>query len=147
MKTVSNQYIRTMEQRRDFYAVAEITFQDGTKKTLEKKDFALSGNSVTQSAGSTTFPLGMVIPRIATIRLMNDDDRWSEYDFFGAKIFLRTKFDLGNGLIESINTGNFTVVTPESYGTTIEITATDDSYKLTRSIQRAFDTRPRSKQR
>ncbi len=130
MKTVSNQYIRTMEQRRDFYAVAEITFQDGTKKTLEKKDFALSGNSVTQSAGSTTFPLGMVIPRIATIRLMNDDDRWSEYDFFGAKIFLRTKFDLGNGLIESINTGNFTVVTPESYGTTIEITATDDSYKL-----------------
>lgn len=130
MKTVSNQYIRTMEQRRDFYAVAEITFQDGTKKTLEKKDFALSGNSVTQSVGSTTFPLGMVIPRIATIRLMNDDDRWSEYDFFGAKIFLRTKFDLGNSLIESINTGNFTVVTPESYGTTIEITATDDSYKL-----------------
>lgn len=130
MKTVSNQYIRTMEQRRDFYAVAEITFQDGTKKTLEKKDFALSGNSVTQSAGSTTFPLGMVIPRIVTIRLMNDDDRWSEYDFFGAKIFLRTKFDLGNSLIESINTGNFTVVTPESYGTTIEITATDDSYKL-----------------
>lgn len=130
MKTVSNEYIRTMEQRRDFYAVAEITFQDGTVKTLEKKDFTISGNSVVQSAGSTTFPLGVMIPRIATICLMNDDDRWSEYDFFGAKIFLRTKYDLNNGLTETINVGNFTVVTPESYGTTIEITATDDSYKL-----------------
>lgn len=130
MKTVSNEYIRTMEQRRDFYAVAEITFQDGTQKTLEKKDFTLSGNSVVQSGESSTFPLGLVIPKVINICLMNDDDRWSEYDFFGAKIFLRTKFDLNNGTTESINAGNFTVVTPESYGTTIEITATDDSYKL-----------------
>lgn len=130
MKNVSNEYIRTMEQRRDFYAVAEITFQDGTQKTLEKKDFTISGNSVVQSGESSTFPLGLVVPKVINICLMNDDDRWSEYDFFGAKIFLRTKFDLNNGTTESINVGNFTVVTPESYGTTIEITATDDSYKL-----------------
>lgn len=130
MRNVSNEYIRTMEDRRDFYAVAEITFQDGTKKTLEKKDFTISGNSVVQSADSTTFPLGLVVPRIVNICLMNDDDRWSEYDFYGAKIFLRTKYDLDGGTTESINVGNFTVVTPESYGTTIEITATDDSYKL-----------------
>lgn len=130
MRNMSNAYLKTMEERRDFYAVAEITFQDGTVKTLDKRDFSLSGNAVVQSAGSSTFPLGMVIPRTATICLMNDDDRWSEYDFFGAKIFLKTKFDLNNGLTESINVGNFTVVTPESYGTTIEITATDDSYKL-----------------
>lgn len=130
MKTVSNEYIKTMKNRRDFYAVAEITFQDGTKKTLEKKDFTISGNSVVQSAGSTTFPLGMVVPRIVNICLMNDDDRWSEYDFYGTKIFLRTKYDLDSGLTEPINVGNFTVITPESYGTTIQITATDDSYKL-----------------
>lgn len=130
MKNVSNEYIRAMEDRRDFYAVAEITFQDGTKKTLEKKDFTISGNSVVQSAESTTFPLGMVVPRIVNVCLMNDDDRWSEYDFYGAKIFLRTKYDLESGLTEVINVGNFTVITPESYGTTIQITATDDSYKL-----------------
>lgn len=130
MKTVSNEYIKTMKNRRDFYAVAEITFQDGTKKTLGKKDFTISGNSVVQSAGSTTFPLGMVVPRTVNICLMNDDDRWSEYDFYGAKIFLRTKYDLDSGLTESINVGNFTVITPESYGTTIQITATDDSYRL-----------------
>lgn len=130
MRTVSNEYIKMMKNRRDFYAVAEITFQDGTKKTLEKKDFTISGNSVVQSAGSTTFPLGMVVPRTVNICLMNDDDRWSEYDFYGAKIFLRTKYDLDSSLTESINVGNFTVITPESYGTTIQITATDDSYKL-----------------
>lgn len=130
MRNVSNEYIKTMKNRRDFYAVAEITFQDGTKKTLGKKDFTISGNSVVQSAGSTTFPLGMVVPRTVNICLMNDDDRWSEYDFYGAKIFLRTKYDLDSGLTEPINVGNFTVITPESYGTTIQITATDDSYKL-----------------
>jgi hypothetical protein len=130
MKTVSNEYIKTMKNRRDFYAVAEITFQDGTKKTLGKKDFTISGNSVVQSAGSTTFPLGMVVPRTVNICLMNGDDRWSEYDFYGARILLRTKYDLDSGLTESINVGNFTVITPESYGTTIQITATDDSYKL-----------------
>ena len=118
-----------MENRRDFYAVGEITFADGTQKTLSKEDFSLTGNSVIDSSGSTSFPLGLLIPKQITLSLVNDDDRWSEYDFYGASIYLQTKFDLDDGTTESLNIGTFTVISPETYGTTVEVTAMDDSYK------------------
>lgn len=129
MRNVSKKYIETMESRRDFYAVGEITFADGTQKTLSKEDFSLTGNSVIDSSGSTSFPLGLLIPKQITLSLVNDDDRWSEYDFYGASIYLQTKFDLDDGTTESLNIGTFTVISPETYGTTVEVTAMDDSYK------------------
>ena len=48
MRNVSNKYIETMRTRRDFYAIAEIAFADGVQKALNKEDFILSGNSITQ---------------------------------------------------------------------------------------------------
>lgn len=129
MRNVSNAYIETMANRRDFYAEAEITFADGKTKTVNKKDFWLSGNSFTHSAGSSSFPLGMLIAKRITFSLNNEDDQWSEYDFFGAKIQLFTRFLLDDEKIESLNIGEFTVITPEAYGTTVEVTAMDESYK------------------
>lgn len=129
MRNVSNKYIETMRARRDFYAVAEITFSDGSQKTLSKNDFAVSGNYIKESAETYNFPLGVFAAKRINISLINDDDRWSYYDFYGAKIFLQTKFDLGDGTTETLNIGTFTVITPENYGTTISITAMDDSYK------------------
>lgn len=130
MKNVSNAFWAEMELRRDFYCTAEITFEDGRVKGLEKDDFALSGNSVTESPGGSSLPLGTVIPKQITLSLNNYDDRWSDFDFQWAKIFLRTKYDLNDGRTEIINIGNFTVITPESYGTIVEIVAMDDCYKL-----------------
>lgn len=129
MRNLSKKAQQAMESRRDFYASAEITFADGTKKTLGRSGFALSGNTVIDSAESNSFPLGILASKRVTLSLMNDDDRWSEYDFYGAKIFLQTKFDLDDGTTETLNIGTFTVVTPESYGTVISVTAMDDSYK------------------
>lgn len=129
MRNVSNQYIETMAHRRDFYAEAEITFADGETKTVNKKDFWISGNSFTHSAGGSSFPIGMLIAKRITFSLNNEDDQWSEYDFFGAKIQLFTRFLLDDGKIESLNMGEFTVITPETYGTTVEVTAMDESYK------------------
>ena len=130
MKNVSNEYKKTMESRRDFYCEAEITFLNGAKKTLKKDDFTLSGNSVVESSGSNSFPLGIVVAKQITLSLMNDDDQWSEYDFYKSVINLKTKFDLDSGKIESLNIGTFTVITPETYGTVVSLTAMDDSYKL-----------------
>lgn len=130
MRSVSKECLQAMEDRRDFYSVAEITFASGVKKTLNRWDFILSGNSVVDSAGSSALPLGVVVSKQVTLSIRNDDDQWSEYDFFGAKIFLRTQFDLDDGKIESWNIGTFTVIAPETYGTTIDITAVDDCYKL-----------------
>lgn len=129
MRKVSTLFKQTMEKRRDFYASAEIAFADGSEKTLEKRDFALSGNTVTESAESTSFPLGILAGRRISITLENSDDRWSKYDFFGAKIALKTCFDLPDGTTESLNIGTFMVISPESYGETVTITAMDGSYK------------------
>ena len=77
----------------------------------------------------------MVISKQISLSLVNYDDRWSEYDFQWAKIFLKTKFDLDDGRTETINIGRFTVVSPETYGTTIEVIAMDDSYKLDKDYE------------
>ncbi len=135
MKNVSNDFKKTMEMRQDFYCTAEIVFADKSTRTLGKKDFEISGNSYAESAENNSFPLGMVISKQISLSLVNYDDRWSEYDFQWAKIFLKTKFDLDDGRTETINIGRFTVISPETYGTTIEVIAMDDSYKLDKDYE------------
>lgn len=130
MKNVSTAFKRTMEERRDFWCEANITFSDGTAKTLGKEDFTVSGNNVISSAESNSFPLGVVVAKHITLSLVNSDDRWSEYDFYLAKIQVYTKFKLNTGTTESILEGTFTVIEPETYGTVITLTAMDDCYKL-----------------
>ena len=135
MKNVSNDFKKAMEIRQDFYCTAEIVFADKSTRTLGKKDFEISGNSYAESAESNSFSLGMVISKQISLSLVNYDDRWSEYDFQWAKIFLKTKFDLDDGRTETINIGRFTVISPETYGTTIEVIAMDDSYKLDKDYE------------
>lgn len=132
MKNTSNLFQKDMEVRRDFYCQAEITFQDGTVKVIGRDDLDISGNSYTESAGVSSFPLGAFVSKGVALSLNNYDGRWSSYDFQWAKVFLKTKFDLSDGTTESINIGNFTVITPESYGVVAHVAAVDDSYKLDR---------------
>ena len=128
MINVSNEFKKLMEKHTDFMPNAEITFLDGTVIPLSEKDFSLSNNSVTESAESDSFVLGMAISRDIQIELMNTKDQYSVYDFVGAKIRLYLTFQLSNS-IEDIDFGTFTVTDPETYGTTIIITAHDDMYK------------------
>lgn len=129
MKQISEELRQAMEESTLFYPTATIAFADGQIKEIGKGDFNLSGNSVTDSAYTSSFPVGILVSKQISLSLKNDDDQWSEYDFYGAKIFLQTKYDLDSGLTESFNIGTFTVITPEAYGTTVEVTAMDDSYK------------------
>lgn len=120
-----------MQQRRDFREYADITLSDGTVLNLEAKDFTISNNSIVDGAGASALPLGEAIEKSIQIEIMNDKDQFSEYDFFGAKIKLYLKFQLSE-TVETLNKGTYTVVTPESYGTVISITAVDDMYKADR---------------
>lgn len=129
MRNVSAKYLQAMENRRDFYPEAEVTFLDGVKKTLTKDDFCISGNSIIDSAECSSFPLGILVSKRITLTIINDEEQWKDYSFTWAKIFLKTKFDLDDGTTETLNIGTFTVVTPESYGSAIQITAMDDCYK------------------
>ena len=128
MIKVTKEFQSLMNKRTDFKENAEITFANGTVLELTEKDFTVSNNTVTDSGESNGIPLGVAVCRNIQIELMNDDDRFSEYDFLGAKIRLYLTFQLSE-TVERIEYGTFTVFTPETYGTTVIITALDDMYK------------------
>lgn len=128
MINVSNEFRQLMSQNTDFKQNAEITFANGDFLELSEKDFIIENNSVVDAGESSGIPLGVAISRSIQIELMNDDDRFSDYDFFGAEIRLYLTFKLSD-TVERIEYGTFTVLTPETYGTTVIITAVDDMHK------------------
>lgn len=131
MINVSNEFKKLMNVRTDFKENAEITFADGTVLELAEKDFTVSNNSVTDASETSGIPLGVAVCRNIQIEIINDDERFAFYDFFGAKIRLYLTFQLSE-TVERIEYGTFTVLTPETYGETIIITALDDMYKADR---------------
>ena len=128
MINVSKEFQLLMNERTDFTENAQITFLNGTVINLAEKDFTISNNSVVDASETNGIPLGVAICRNVQIELMNDDDRFSQYDFFGAKIRLYLSFRLSE-TTEKIEYGTFTVLTPETYGETVIITALDDMHK------------------
>lgn len=128
MKNVSNEFISTSSERTDYYVLASVKFADGTEKELSRSDFYLSGNSYTDAAGSSSFPLGVALEKQMGISIVNDVDQWSTYDFYGAEFTMYCCLDLDSGKTEKILLGTFTVIEPESYGSIIEVTAADAMY-------------------
>ena len=130
MRNVSSDFLRAMDERTDFYFTAKIEFKNGQVQSLQRKDFNILGNSLVSSPESNSFPLGVVVSKKVNLSLRNDDERWSYYDFNMAKITVTLNLDLDDGRTEMLNMGVFTVTAPESYGSTVEVVAVDDGYKL-----------------
>lgn len=107
---------------------ADIEFQDGRRVSLEPKDFVISGNSITDAAESNSLPLGVAIGKSLTFSILNDKDQYADYDFMMCEVKMKLKFQLSNS-VETVYKGKYTMITPETYGSTIEITAVDDMYK------------------
>lgn len=128
MINVSKEFLEVMEQRRDFKCKAEMSLTDGTVLNLTEQNFTISNNGITDGAGANSLPLGEALEKSISIELMNDKEQYSSYDFFGAKIKLSLTFQLSK-TVETLRKGTYTVVTPETYGTVIQITAVDDMYR------------------
>ena len=134
MINVSQEFRDLMQTRTDFKQNADVTLSDGTTLSLGESDFTVTNNSITDAAGSCTLPLGVAIVRSVQLELMNDDGHLSDYDFFGATIRLYLTFQLSSS-VEKIEMGTFTVDTPETYGETVIISASDDMYKEDRPYE------------
>ena len=128
MVNVSNEFKQLMKQRTDFRAEATVTFSDDSTLDLSPANFTIKNNGYTDGAGSNGLPLGVLIGRTISIELDNHDGSLSEYDFFGAEIAFRLRFQLSS-IVEKINVGIFTVLTPQTGGETIIISATDASWR------------------
>lgn len=128
MINVSNEFKTLMSERQDFKEYAEVTLANGTVLELTEDDFSIDNNSLVDSAGANSIPLGVALSRNVQLEIMNDDDHLSDYDFFGAKIRLYLTFELSS-TIEKIEYGIFTVTQPETYGSVVTIVGYDDMYK------------------
>lgn len=128
MINVSNEFREVMKSCRKFLQFADITFSDGRTINLGPKDFALSNNSITDAAGMNTLPLGAAIAKSIQLEIINDKEQFADYDFLMAEIHLTLKLQLPSS-VESVNKGTYTVITPETYGSTIIVEAVDDMYK------------------
>jgi hypothetical protein len=87
---------------------ANVTLSDGTTLKLGKKDFYLSGNSLVDSADSGDFPVGVAIEKTANLSLVNDDGRFDDYNFNGARFVIFLNLQLSDKL-ETIKRGTYIV--------------------------------------
>lgn len=128
MINVSKEFLEEMKTRTDFKPAASFKLSDGTVFDVDYLDFTLSNNSLVDGAGESSLPLGVAIQKNIQLEIVNDDGKYSNYDFSMAEITLTLEFELSD-LIESIKFGKYTVVNPYTKGSTIIVTAVDDMYK------------------
>lgn len=129
MINASNAFREKLEAGEPVRMVVDITFPDGTKKTIDE-EIMNGGNGFTDCAESSSFPVGTSVCKTLTLNINNYEEQWKEYDFYSAKIHAYLKI---NSLVEKIDKGIYTVTTPEQYSDIITITALDDMYKANKA--------------
>lgn len=108
MINASTQLKKESITNRNYYVTANVTLSDGTTLKLGKKDFFLSGNSLVDSADSGDFPVGVAIEKTASLSLVNDDGRFDDYNFNGARFVIFLNLQLSDKL-ETIKRGTYIV--------------------------------------
>lgn len=129
MKPFSDKAKAVIQYRRDFYPTITMTFHDGRVRELGRDDLSLTGSGFTDAAESGSFPIGVAMEKQISFSLINDDQRWVGYNFYGAKCNMVCNLDLDDGTVEQTPLGTYTIISPETYGTIIDIVAVDDMYK------------------
>ena len=130
MKNVSTAFREQVKNGAIIYPYADITFSDGSTLTLSpEKNFRVTGNSITQTAGNNSFPLGAAISKTIKLTIDNSDGSFDEKDFLAAKITLKSGVILADGTTEKIKEGTFYVTDPVAPGSTLVLTAADAIFK------------------
>lgn len=124
MINVTNQLKTESLLNSNYYVTANAVLRDGTILNLEKEDFYLDGNSIVDSSDSGDFPVGVAIEKTATLALVNDDDRFSDYNFAGAQFTLFLNLQLSDRL-ETIRRGTFIVSKKPATSDEINLTLLD----------------------
>jgi hypothetical protein len=82
---VSDTFKQKLQDGERVWQEAEITFPDGTVKTVKNE---IMGENCTFSdcAESSSFPIGCVVCKSMTLELDNTSDQWKNYNFYMAKV-------------------------------------------------------------
>jgi hypothetical protein len=82
--------------------VVDITFPDGTKKTINE-DIMNGDNGFSDCADSSSFPIGATVCKTLTLSINNDQEQWKNYNFYGAKIHTYLKLQTSYASPESVS--------------------------------------------
>ena len=132
-RNVSNEFKNVIQNGGPFYGYAEVLLHDGTQLTITSEDDLLVDGNEIQESGGDGFPLGVALSRTLNMSIDNTDDRYSDYDFYYARITMYTEIDLSSGGVERLKEGTFTVTEPVSPGDEIDFAAYDDMYKAAKT--------------
>lgn len=103
MINVSNAFREKLEAGEPVRMTVDITFPDGTKKTINK-DIMNGDNGFSDCADSSSFPVGATICKTLTLSINNDQEQWKNYSFYGAKIHAYLKLQTSYAAPESVST-------------------------------------------
>lgn len=130
MKNVSTAFREQVKNGAIIYPYADVTLSDGSTLALSpEKNFRVTGNSITQTAGNNSFPLGAAISKTLKLTIDNSDGSFDGRDFLAAKITLKSGVILADGTTEKIKDGTFYVTDPVAPGSTLVLTAADAIFK------------------
>ena len=103
MINVSNAFRQKLEAGEPVRMAVDITFPDGTKKTIDK-DVMNGDNGFSDCSESSSFPVGATICKTLTLSINNDQEQWKNYNFYGAKIHAYLKLQTSYAAPESVST-------------------------------------------
>lgn len=103
MINVSNAFREKLEAGESVRMAVDITFPDGTKKTIDS-DIMNGDNGFSDCAESSSFPVGATICKTLALSINNDQEQWKNYNFYGAKIHAYLKLQTSYAAPESVST-------------------------------------------
>lgn len=132
MINVSNTFKEKLQDGEQVIEIVEITFADGTTKTLEN-EIMIGNNDFSDCAESSSFPVGATVCKTMRLELDNTEDQWKNYNFYQAKVhaYLKLQTSVAESASESIWMDDFYEPILDTDGNNIILSraASEDRYE------------------
>lgn len=132
MINVSNTFKEKLQDGEQVIEIVEITFADGTTKTLEN-EIMIGNNDFSDCAESSSFPVGATVCKTMRLELDNTEDQWKDYNFYQAKVhaYLKLQTSVAESASESIWMDDFYEPILDTDGNSIVLSraASEDRYE------------------
>lgn len=132
MINVSNTFKEKLQDGEQVIEIVEITFADGTTKTLEN-EIMIGNNDFSDCAESSSFPVGATVCKTMKLELDNTEGQWKDYNFYQAKVhaYLKLQTSVAEPASESIWMNDFYEPILDTGGNNIILSraASEDRYE------------------
>ena len=132
MINASNTFKEKLQDGEQVIEIVDITFADGTTKTLES-EIMIGNNDFSDCAESSSFPVGATVCKTMKLELDNTEDQWKDYNFYQAKVhaYLKLQTSVAEPASESIWMDDFYEPILDTDGNSIVLSraASEDRYE------------------